>query len=193
MEMPLQLAREIGEKFLHFCESPCPPGLGGLPVDRPSSRGGCRLLPTPDQLRSKARGLRFTGRVDLTSPPALPYKPRNFARRSLKRLASKSPVFARRSSGLKANTIQRRRTREADLSTEQAGAQAPSRFPRPHGHQRRAQGGCRPPRARAQTAERLTPRKRLGHGTAEATGRVPRRCGGAEGPGGRLRPAGAPT
>src|SRR2546426_12714418 len=65
-----------------------------------------------------ARGSVLAAAVDLTSPPALPYKPRDFARRSLKRLASKSPVFARRSSGLKANAIQRRRTREADRSEE---------------------------------------------------------------------------
>jgi ribonuclease P protein component len=53
-------------------------------------------------------------------------------------------------------TAQRRTAREADVSTEQAGAQAPSRFSCPHGNQRRAQGGCRAPRAWTQTAQRLS-------------------------------------
>jgi ribonuclease P protein component len=52
--------------------------------------------------------------------------------------------------------IQRRRPREADLSTEQAGAQAPPWVPCPHGHQGRAQGGGCPARTRAQAAQRLT-------------------------------------
>jgi ribonuclease P protein component len=51
---------------------------------------------------------------------------------------------------------QRRTAREADVSTEQAGAQAPSRFSCPHGNQRRAQGGCRAPRAWTQAAQRLS-------------------------------------
>lgn len=46
--------------------------------------------------------------------------------------------------------------READLSTQQAGAQAPSRFSRPDGHEGRPQGPCRAALARAQTAECLT-------------------------------------
>jgi ribonuclease P protein component len=46
--------------------------------------------------------------------------------------------------------------READLSTEQACTQAPSRFPHAHGHQRRAQGAFRSAFARAQAAVRLT-------------------------------------
>jgi ribonuclease P protein component len=47
--------------------------------------------------------------------------------------------------------------READLSTEQIGAQTPARFPRPHGNHRRPQGGRSPARARSQATERLTP------------------------------------
>src|SRR5215470_10488244 len=50
----------------------------------------------------------------------------------------------------------RRKTREADLSTEQAGAQAPSRFPRPDGHQGRSHGDCQATRAWPQAAERLS-------------------------------------
>ncbi len=51
---------------------------------------------------------------------------------------------------------QRRTTREADLSTQQTGAQAPSRLPRPPRHGRRPQGSRRPPRARPQAPERLS-------------------------------------
>src|SRR5262249_23925570 len=46
--------------------------------------------------------------------------------------------------------------READLSTEQAGAQAPSRLPRPHGHQGRSPRGSGTPRPWTQAVERLT-------------------------------------
>ena len=46
--------------------------------------------------------------------------------------------------------------READLSTEQACTQAPPRFSRAHGHQRRTQGGCGTALARTQAAVRLT-------------------------------------
>src|SRR5882757_9056462 len=51
---------------------------------------------------------------------------------------------------------QRRTTREADLSTQQTGAQAPSRLPRPSRHDRRPQGSRRAPCARPQASERLT-------------------------------------
>ena len=47
-------------------------------------------------------------------------------------------------------------TREADLSTQQTGAQAPSRLPRPSGHRWRSQGSRRPPRTRSQASERLS-------------------------------------
>jgi ribonuclease P protein component len=42
--------------------------------------------------------------------------------------------------------------READLSTQQARAQAPSWFSRPHGHQWRCQGDRGPPGARSQAS-----------------------------------------
>ena len=45
--------------------------------------------------------------------------------------------------------------READLSTEQIGAQTPTRFPRPHGNHRRPQGRRSSARARPQAAQRL--------------------------------------
>jgi len=51
---------------------------------------------------------------------------------------------------------QRRKTREADLSTQQTGAQAPSRFPCPSRHSRRPQGPRRSPRPRPQASERLS-------------------------------------
>src|SRR6266702_926624 len=47
-------------------------------------------------------------------------------------------------------------TREADLSTQQTGAQAPSRLPRPSCHDRRPQGSRRAPCAWPQASERLT-------------------------------------
>ena len=47
--------------------------------------------------------------------------------------------------------------READLSTEQARAQAAARLPRPHGNHRRTQGHCRAQVTRPQAAERLIP------------------------------------
>ncbi len=50
----------------------------------------------------------------------------------------------------------RRTNREADLSTEQACTQAPSRFPHAHGHQRWAQGAFGTALTWAQAAFRLT-------------------------------------
>jgi ribonuclease P protein component len=47
-------------------------------------------------------------------------------------------------------------TREADLSAEQTGAQAPTRFSRPHGDERRPQGDQYAARAPPQAAERVT-------------------------------------
>src|SRR4051794_33562959 len=72
---------------------------------------------------------------------------------------------------------QRRKTREADLSTQQTGAQAPSRLPCPSGHHRWPQGSRRPPRPRPQAFERLS-LTLLGfhHGSAEAAGGFSRRC-----------------
>src|SRR6476619_6396361 len=51
---------------------------------------------------------------------------------------------------------QRRTTREADLSTQQTGAQAPARLPRPSCHDRRPQGSRRAPCAWPQASERLS-------------------------------------
>jgi ribonuclease P protein component len=51
---------------------------------------------------------------------------------------------------------QRRTEREADLSTEQARTQAPSRFPRAHGDEGGTQGPFGAPGTRTQAAVRLT-------------------------------------
>ena len=58
---------------------------------------------------------------------------------------------------------QRRTTREADLSTQQTGAQAPSRLPRPSRYRRRPQGSRRAPRAGPQASERLSRAALRGH------------------------------
>jgi len=90
---------------------------------------------------------------------------------------------------------QRRTTREADLSTEQSGAQAPSRFSCPHGDQGRAQDRCRAARARTQTAQRLNVgrgrARRRPHAAAQATRRVPGRRDRSQGADRRFRVAGA--
>src|SRR5712692_8158454 len=52
----------------------------------------------------------------------------------------------------------REESREADLSTEQAGAQAPSWLPDPDGYSGRSQGAQRPSRARPQAAQCVTAR-----------------------------------
>jgi ribonuclease P protein component len=110
----------------------------------------------------------------LTSKAGLPYKPRAFWMRQVptdrgfgrygRRAPSHDTVDRRhRIVDLRG---QRRQTREADLSTEQAGAQAASRFPRPHGDNRRPQGHCQAARARSQAAQRLTPRRPKPRGVA---------------------------
>jgi hypothetical protein len=72
---------------------------------------------------------------------------------------------------------QRRTTREADLSTQQTGAQAPSRLPCPPCDDRWPQGPRRPPRPGPQASERLSrASRRLNHGSAKAAGGLPRRC-----------------
>src|SRR6201987_2536770 len=50
---------------------------------------------------------------------------------------------------------QRRISGEADLSTQQTGAQAPSRLPRPSSHHRRQEGPRRTPCPWSQASERL--------------------------------------
>ena len=132
----------------------------------------------------------------LTSKAALPYKPRDLKggdpdswrfsgaeAKSIRRRAGEPPPV---------DNGKRRMTREADLSTEQAGAQAPSRIPRPHGDQRRPQGAQQAARARPQAAECLSGAAgRHRHGATEAAGRFPGRRRRGEGGDCGLRPAGA--
>ena len=104
---------------------------------------------------------------DIDENRSLPYKPRQLSamarfRRGAARLGRKWPFFGPACiSGLDLNSTgklpgQRRTTREADLSTQQTGAQAPSRLPRPSRHRRRPQGSRRPPCAWPQASERLS-------------------------------------
>jgi len=93
----------------------------------------------------------------LTSTGGLPYKPRDLKQAG-------APPITSQFSGKEAEALcnpaqgchQRRTTREADLSTEQARSQAPPRLSRAHGNQRRPQGAVRAPQGRPQAAERLT-------------------------------------
>ena len=104
---------------------------------------------------------------DIDENRSLPYKPRQLSamarfHRGRLDLGRKWPVFGpARITGRDLNPTgnlpgQRRTTREADLSTQQTGAQAPSRLPRPPRHRRRPQGSRRPPCARPQASERLS-------------------------------------
>ena len=67
------------------------------------------------------------------------------------RIRGRRPLSSRRD--------QRRTEREADLSTEQARTQAPSRLPRAHGNKGWTQGRVGAPGTRTQTAVRLTAAK----------------------------------
>ncbi len=117
---------------------------------------------------------------------SLPYKPRQLsAMARLDRGGSFGPETARFGPTSIAGPIsitgklpgQRRTTREADLSTQQTGAQAPSRFPRPPCDDRRPQGSRRAPRAWPQAAERLSrASRRPPDGSVKAAGGLPRRC-----------------
>jgi hypothetical protein len=96
--------------------------------------------------------------VALTSKGPLPYKPRDFERGNLDNFGGfgrEAKPCRRAADPTSRCSGQRRTTREADLSTEQAGAQAPSRFSCPHGDDGRPQGRGRAPRARPQAAQRL--------------------------------------
>src|SRR5579885_3079522 len=101
-------------------------------------------------------------RID--APDPLPYKPRKIA------------MPARSQRGFERRTaISAEQTREADLSTEQARAQASPRFSRAHGHQGWAQGAVGTALARTQAPVRLrTAPDRIARfdGTTEATGRL---------------------
>ena len=114
--------------------------------------GGSHRLVSRCDLEPRDR-FRAGGRID--GPRPLPYKPRKscadpaefwFSWRIWGRLCHP------RRHGATCGEL----NREADLSTEQARTQAPSRFPRAHGHQGRTQSGVGTALARTQAAERLT-------------------------------------
>ena len=117
---------------------------------------------------------------------SLPYKPRQLsAMARLDRGGSFGPETARFGPASIGGPIsitgklpgQRRTTREADLSTQQTGAQAPSRLPRPPCDDRRPQGSRRAPRAGPQASERLSrASRRPPDGSVKAAGGLPRRC-----------------
>ena len=65
------------------------------------------------------------------------------------------------------------RSREADLSTQQAGAQAPSWLSRPPQDHGWPQGSGRPPRARTQAAQRLMPARATRVATCSGSGNAP--------------------
>jgi len=97
-------------------------------------------------------------RLALTEPAGLAYK-----RLPLSAADPENQVFWLESEGFGAwsggpvprRPDKRRTPREADLSTEQAGAQAPSWFPDPDGYQGWPEGAQCPPGARPEAAQRL--------------------------------------
>ena len=112
----------------------------------------------------------IAARRDIDENRGLPYKPRNCPRwpgfpRGRLIWGRKWPILGRPASPdlpqfsgkIAAAKLpgQRRTTREADLSTQQTGAQAPHGFPCPSCHDRRPQGSRRAPCAWPQASERL--------------------------------------
>ena len=91
----------------------------------------------------------------MTDRGRLPYKPANSRAGSDESEVLDHPKPMRR---FDRTGPTRRSDREADLSTEQAGAQAPSRLSRPHGHQGWPQGHRCPARPRSQEAHRVSSR-----------------------------------
>jgi ribonuclease P protein component len=71
-------------------------------------------------------------------------------------------------------------SREADLSTEQAGAQAPSWFPNPDGYYGRSQGAQRPSGARPKAAQCVTLRPPTLPASQAGEGRVGAHVGAME-------------
>ena len=98
------------------------------------------------------------GRIDGVG--SLPYKPRDFdaATPTIRGGWAKGRGPRRRPSNHRRYpAASGEPPREADLSTEQAGTQAPPRLPRPHGEHRRPQGARQAPRPRSQAAQCLIP------------------------------------
>lgn len=130
--------------------------------------------------------------IDANRP--LPYKPRNFFRQRDPRDLSAIGCQRLRRLRERLSTKSGDETREADLSAEQAGAEAPTRFPRPYGDQRRPQGHQCSPRAGPQAAQRVTAPMPAGprfHGAVEAAVGLSCRRRRGEGPGDGFHSAGA--
>jgi len=101
----------------------------------------------PPQSRIRdSRDQALAGHVD--GPEGVPYKPRQ--PREPTQSALPVPSIERSVIARRAET-----TRETDLPAQQIGAQAPTRFSRPNGDQRRSQGPFGAPRARAQASQCL--------------------------------------
>jgi hypothetical protein len=100
------------------------------------------------------------------------------------------PSKTRRAATLRQHLIQAEKPREADLSTQQAGAQAPSWISRPYGHHGRPQGGRSPAQAGPQAAQRLIPEPAHRDGPVEAAGGFPGRSQRGQGCDGGIRAAG---
>ena len=151
---------------------------------RKTPRNTALFAPIATVSKDRRCGIRAT--IDENGP--LPYKPRQLsAMARFDRGGSFGPQMARfgpasitgLTSIYQSGKLpgQRRTTREADLSTQQTGAQAPSRLPRPPRDRRRPQGSRRAPRAGPQASERLSrASRRFHHGSVKAAGGLPRRC-----------------
>ena len=133
-------------------------------------------------------------RAALTGPGGLPYKPPTFKTRRPRKLgillvSRGRGALAAGSTGAPPGTSGEQ-TREADLPTEQIGAQAPPRLPEPHGDQGRPQGAQRPPDARPEAPQRLTAGQ-VGRSRGKITeaGGLSRRRDGSPSPWGGVRVA----
>lgn len=135
------------------------PSLQSLPFD-----GLFMIAVDQERKRNTARDARAGAwpPVALTSPGPLPYKPRTFSLGGPGAAAGVAFDFSVPSRGIIGPdaAISGEQTGEADLSTEQTGAQASPRLSRPDGHKGRPQGRQCPPRARSQAPQRLTQRGR---------------------------------
>src|SRR5216684_3578548 len=163
--------------------------IADLDREPPSSQGK-----TPQALRYSRELRRFEGRRmrqmavsgQIDENGSLPYKPRQLSAmtrsdRGGSFWAGNGPLWPANISRLTSLIRQIARSaensREADLSTQQTGAQAPTRLPRPHCDDRRPQGPRRPPRPGPQASERLSrASRRFHHGPVKAAGGFPRRC-----------------
>ena len=133
------------------------------------------------------RGSGPTQSLRIDAPRGLPYKPAKLTALITRREIGSYPSLRYIPRAEECGET----PREADLSSEQTGAQAPSRFPFPHVDQRRPQGRGRQARARPQAPQRLSLAREPAsfHGTIEATCGLPGRRNRYEGSFDRVRAA----